>query len=399
MRTLTGCFVFALLAVLCAGAAIQQTIDGGYVVIGTTQTYTEDVCDFLVYKLNGAGVKVWRKNYGGDDGDDGRFIRQTADGGYIAAGFTMSYIHGNLPWRHDMLVYRLDSAGNKLWRKNYGGEERDKAFCVQPTSDGGYILAGTTESYTHGAEDMLVYKLDAAGNKQWRKNLGGGDSEDASYVIQTGDGGYLVCGSTMWYTGTDFTADFLLYKLDAAGSKQWRKNFGGPDHEHAYCVQQTADGGYVVVGGSKSYVHGGDGDLDMLIYRLNAAGDKLWRKNYGGVEGDQARAVRQTADGGFLIAGDTCSYVHGPGKDFDFLVYRLDGAGNKLWRKNLGGAAYDQCADMDLTADGGLVLFGDTSSYTHGSGDKDFLVYKLDGTGSKLWRRNLGGEEDDYTSD
>jgi hypothetical protein len=385
-------------ALFCMGASVQQTADGGYVVIGSSQTYTNGASDFLVYKLNGAGVKDWRRNYGGSDGEDGEFIRQTADGGYIIAGSTWTYTHGHLG-RGDMLIYRVDSSGVELWRKNFGGEDTDRAKCVQATSDGGYIVVGHGTSYTNGDYDVLVYKLDADGNKQWRKNFGGSDYDSGKYVIQTSDGGYLICGSTQSYTTGSKASDFLLYKLDANGNKQWRKNLGGDDNESAYCVQQTPGGTYVVAGYTGSYVHGDD-DTDMLIYHLSSTGGKIWRKNFGGEHTDRCSGVKQAADGGFFIAGSTRSYVHGnPGEDFDFLVYRLGATGAKLWRKNLGGESYDQCAAVDVTSDGGVVLFGDTSSYVHGGDGTDFLVYKLNGSGAKLWRRNLGGENDEFTSE
>jgi hypothetical protein len=151
----------------------------------------------------------------------------------------------------------------------------------QQTSDGGYIIAGTGSSYVHGADpntDFLVYKLSASGVKQWRKNYGGDDYEYCSHVIQTSDGGYALCGQTRSYTHGQ--TDFLVYRLDPAGAKLWRKNYGGISFERPRRIVQTSDGGFVVSGYTDTYTNGG---RDILVYRLNAAGTKLWRKNYGGV--------------------------------------------------------------------------------------------------------------------
>jgi len=389
-------FVFVLPAGL---AAQQQTADGGLIIAGGSSSYSNGMTDFLIYKLDAAGAKQWRKNFGGAWTDNAVQIQPTADGGYIVAGISLSY--GPSPGSYcDFLVYKLDAAGNKQWRKNLGGSDCDHAYSVIQTADGGYVVFGESFNYTHadpGSDcDYLAYRLDAAGNKLWRKNYGGNQRDHGLRVVQTADGGFAFIGYSSSYTNGAY--DFLVYRVDAAGNKLWRKNYGGDDEDFGQFIQQTADGGYILCGITTSYVHeppaprGASGpEPDILVYKTDAAGNKLWRKNYGGTDNEYGYDIRQTADGGFVFCGDTESYTHG---DVDMIVYKVDAAGNKQWRKNYGGTDYDAASYVVPCTDGGYYLVGSTQSYTHGS--QDFLVYRIDMDGDKLWRKNYGGMEVEF---
>jgi len=369
----------------------QQTADGGYVICGTSDSFTNGYDDALVYKLTATGAKEWRKNYGGEGYDNGSVIRQTADGGYILAGSSDSYSTGS----KDFIVYRLDAAGNKLWRRTYGGDSIEKLESVVQTNDGGFVIAGHTFTYSNGDYDLLVYKLDAAGNKQWRKNYGGSEGEGGGYIEQTADGGYILGGWSRSYSSGE--SDFLVYKLTASGAKEWRKNYGGTGNDVAKSIYQTADGGYVIAGTTNSYVHAftlPPPAGDILVYKLSASGQKEWRKNFGGTANEHGFDARQTADGGYILCGDTLHYTNGSD---DILVYRSDAAGNKLWRKNFGGVGWDNGYRIFQTADGGYLVFGDTQSYSQTGADADLLVYKVDADGSKAWRKNYGGSGYEYS--
>lgn len=376
------CFIFLLHWPLIG----QQTTDGGYVIGGISTSYTHGGHDFLVYRLDAAGNKQWRKNYGGISSDSCYVALQTADGGFILVGYSMSYSNGSV----DFLAYKVDASGMKQWRKNYGGTDYDNCQAARPTADGGYILAGYGTSYSAepGSHDFLIYKVDSAGAKEWRKNYGGLDYDACYSVQQTGDGGYVAAGlSYSYYHGPDGDCDMLIYKLNGAGQKQWRKNYGGIEGDFGRCVWPTSDGGFLLAGYSESY----SVEDNFLVYKLDAAGNKQWRKDYGGAEDDRCYAVLQTADGGCLLAGGSRTYSNG---SRDFLVYKVDAAGVKQWRKNYGGAAWDCCYTAQQTTDGGYILIGTTYSFTHGG--TDFLVYKVDAAGKKEWRKNYGGVFSDY---
>jgi len=395
-------YAVLLLGVAVALGAVDAPADGTHFIVGTTYSYvhgTDSSADFLIYKVDAAGNKLWRKNLGGDNSDYlwSTSYTPTADGGIVVAGLGNSYTHGV----DDVLVYRLDAAGTKLWRKNYGGTGFEGANRVIQTVDGGFLVVGYSDSYTVGDRDFLLVKVDATGAKQWRRTYGGADNDYGYAVCHTPGGGYLVAGYTYSYLhepdartggnvkGTSY-ADFLVYRLDAAGAKLWRKNYGGFDSEYGHAVAGTPDGHFLVAGDGYSYSHG---SRDFLLYKIDAAGNKLWRKNYGGVDYDRHFGLAVGEEGDTLLAGYGNSYSNG---QHDFLIYRVDAAGNKLWRKNYGGEDSEHAYVVYPTLDGGYFVFGDTYSYHHGVDDGDLLAYKLDASGNKQWRKNYGGEHDEY---
>jgi hypothetical protein len=384
-------------------AVSGQTPDG-YLLVGSTMTYITgygtDSPDMLVYRLDQAGNVTWFDHYGGVFQDEGITGIQTSDGGFAVAGWGQSYSY---PIYH-FVLFKLDGSGNELWHRDYGGSIWEACRSLRQTADGGYIIGGDTTSYGAfpGDLNMLLYKLDAAGAKQWRKSFGGVGSEWFSTAIQTADGGYLMVGDNSTYTHGNL--DFLVYKLDANGQKQWRKNYGGVDSDATWMgmetpngsqVVQTSDGGYAFCGATYSYSNGA---TDFIVYKINAAGAKEWRKNFGGMYTDDAMAIDHTADGGFVVSGWTSTYTHGtPNYDHDFLVYKLDAAGKKQWRKNFGGEYPDVGLSVQQTSDGGYILAGYSLSYLTGNlWDPDLLVYRLDAAGNKVWRKNYGGSEEEW---
>jgi len=315
--------------------SIRATSDHSLIVAGSTSTYTHGSYDFLAYKIDALGAKQWRKNYGGGSWDWLSTAIPTSDGGYLLLGETTSYTHGS----YDFLVYKVDGAGAKLWRKNYGGDGSEWVYSFYPTgdaacqtADGSYAFIGMTTSYTHGDWDFLVYKVDAAGAKLWRRNLGGSGAEQGYAIEQTPDGGYLVAGYSSTYSNGQ--RDMLVYKLNAAGVKEWRKNYGGSGDDYALSLCRTADGDTAIAGYTSSYEPNGD----FLIFKVDASGTKQWRKNYGSAGNERGTHVIPTSDGGLIICGWSDAITHGGN---DFLVYKLNAAGQKQWRRNYGGISND----------------------------------------------------------
>jgi len=352
-----------------SGNSIQQTSDGGYIVAGNTSSFSYGNYDLAIYKLNSSGNKQWFKHYGGTSDDFGDSIQQTSDGGYIVAGHTNSYSYGS----SDFAIYKLNSDGNKIWFKHYGGANTDKAQSIQQTSDGGFIVTGYTTSYTYGLYDIAIYRLDSSGNKIWFKHYGGGNNDYGFSIQQTSDGGYVVGGYTSSYTHGNL--DFAIYKLDSNGNKIWFKHYGGAYNDIGRSIQQTSDGGYIVAGYTKSYTYG---DSDFAIYRLNSSGNKIWFKHYGGTDSDVCYSIQQTSDGNYITAGYTDSYAHG---SYDFAIYRLNSSGNNVWFKHYGGTDDDRGKSIQQTSEGGYIVAGNTISYSYGSAD--FAIYKLDSDGDK----------------
>jgi hypothetical protein len=257
------------------------------------------------------------KTYGGTD-DDGAFsVQQTSDGGYIVAGTTWSFGAGGA----DIFLIKTDANGNRIWTKTYGGTNDDTAFSVQQTSDGGYIVAGYTYSFGAGYSDFFLIKTDANGNIQWAKTYGGTRWDYASSVQQTSDGGYIVAGGTYSF-GAGWDDDIFLIKTDANGNIQWAKTYRGASGDGAMSVQQTSDGGYIVANYTLSF---GAGWLNIFLIKTDANGNVQWAKTYGGTVWDMPFSVQQTSDGGYIVAGATSSFGTGSG---DIFLIKTDANGN-----------------------------------------------------------------------
>ena len=390
---------------------VKQTPDGGYIVVGTTTssnghiTSTHGGNDLWVVKLNTQGNLQWQKTYGGTLSDGAYAVEINPNGGYYVAGHSRSN-DGDASGNHgaiDFWVLKLDALGVVIWQKSLGGSGTDvaRAICVSP--DGGVVVAGGSNSINgdisgaHGGGyfDAWVVKLDASGNLVWQNPLGGSNSEEAFSVISTSDGGYMVAGYTSSNNGNvsgfKGTNDYWVVKLNSNGILQWQKCLGGTKGDSARDIIQTLDGGYLVVGESQS----NDGDVtghfgasntpDYWAVKIDASGNIIWEKSYGGTNYDYARAVCQTTDGNFGIVGTTDSSNGQVSSYFgtqDYWMVLIDGTGSVIWDKSLGGTNMDNAYSVIQTQDEGFVVIG-TSSSTNGhvtgnNGGVDYWVVKLD---------------------
>ncbi|MBI4555679.1 MAG: VCBS repeat-containing protein [Planctomycetes bacterium] len=355
------------------GNSIQQTSDGGYILTGYTASFGAGGDDVLVLRLDSSGNIVWQKTFGGASGDVGRSIQQTSDGGYILAGYTGSLGAGG----DDILVLRLDSNGNIVWQKTFGGSSHEYGQSIWQTSDGGYILAGYTYTFAVGATDVLVLRLDSSGNIVWQRTLGGSNYDWGYSIQQTSDGGYILTGYTNSFgAGLE---DILVLRLDSSGNIVWQKTYGGSNgNDRGYSIQQTSDGGYVLTGNTTSFGAGG-GDVPVL--RLDSSGNIVWQKVLGTGNADESNSIQQTSDGGYTLTGRT---AFGGIRNYDATLLKLDSNGNVIQQRTFGGTGpgggsvlgYDAGNCIQETSDGGYILAGYTNSF--GAGNYDALVMKLD---------------------
>jgi hypothetical protein len=256
------------------------------------------------------------KAISGPESESGKSLIQTSDGGYAIAGFTYSFSAGET----DVYVVKLDAHGNLQWTRTIGGENKDMGLSLIQTSDGGYAIAGYTPSFGAGGGDVYVVKLDANGNLQWTKTIGGPKDDQGFSLIQTSDGGYAIAGATQSFGAGEW--DVYVVKLDAKGNLQWTKTIGGPASEEGYSLIQTSDGGYAIAGSTSSF---GAGAKDVYVVKLDAKGNLQWTKTIGGPKGEWGSSLIQTSDGGYAIAGVTSSFGAG---DEDVYVFKLDKNGN-----------------------------------------------------------------------
>ncbi|MBK9099090.1 MAG: T9SS type A sorting domain-containing protein [bacterium] len=348
------------------GHCVQQTADSGYILTGYTRSYgTISGRNVWLVKTDKYGNHQWNNTFGGNSDDEGYSVQQTTDGGYIIAGYTESFGAG----LNDVFLVKADASGNQVWTKTFGGAQDDEGYSVLQTNDGGFLIGGVTSSYGAGSRDMWMIKTDPAGNLIWQKTHGGLSSDGAWYVDKTSDGGFILTGWTLSY-GPGFIGNAWLVKTDSLGNQQWNKFFGGDDVDRGYAVQQTTDGGYILTGYTDSF---GAGLYDMLLIKTDPSGNAVWTKTFGGTGRDYGNSVQQTSDGGFIVLGYTLSF--GAGGD-DFYLVKTDANGNEEWFKTYGGSASDVGFFVRQTNDGGLIMTGHTLSF--GAGVHDVWLIKTD---------------------
>ena len=352
--------------------SVQQTSDGGYIVAGLTYSFGAGSTDIFLIKTDANGNVIWAKTYGGTSYDWALSVQQTFDGGYIVAGYTSSFGADS----GDVFLIKTDANGNIIWAKTFGGIDDDGAYSVQQTSDGGYIVAGYTGSFGMGYSDVFLIKTDANGNVIWAKTYGGTSYDWALSVQQTFDGGYIVAGATYSF-GAGYE-DIFLIKIDANGNTIWAKTYGGTSGDVAYSIQQTSDGGYIVAGYAFSFSFSG-GSPPIFLLKADANGNIIWAKIYGGMinENNWTYSVQQTSDGGYILAGYAKSFGMGSG---DIFLIKTDANGNVIWAKTYGGTSYDWAFSVQQTSDGGYIAVGYTGSF--GAGWDDIILIKTDTNGN-----------------
>ena len=321
---------------------------------------------------------LWTKTFGGSSNDYGKSVQQTNDGGYIIAGCTDSYGAGG----DNVYLIKTEAEGYEQWSQTFGGNSYDYSESVQQTSDGGYIVAGYTYSYGAGYYDVYLIKTDARGNQQWYQTYGGSDWDYGYSVQQTSDGGYIIAGWTSSY-GAGY-GDVYLIKTDAGGNQQWYQTFGGNGWDYSYSVQQTSDGGYIIAGTTYTY---GAGEGDVYLIKTDTEGFQQWSRTFGGGFDDWGYSVQQTSEGGYIIAGWTISFGVG---NYDVYLIKTDAAGNQQWCQTYGGIDWDHSFNVQQTSDGGYIIAGTTDSY--GAGEGDVYLIKTNAVGFEQWSHTFGGD-------
>lgn len=344
-------------------SSVQNTSDGGYILMGSTQSFGAGVQDFWLVKTNANGDSLWSSTFGGSSWETGNSVQQTTDGGYILAGYTWSFAVGP----YDFWLVKTDANGDSLWSNRFGGSGDDKCYAVKQTSDGGYALVGRTATWGAGNDDIWLVKTDANGDSVWSQTYGGAGDDQCSEFLLTPDGGYMLAGRTQSFGAGGY--DFWLLKTNADGDTLWTRLYGGSNDDVCYSIQQTTDGGYILAGYTESF---GAVSANFWLVKTNANGDSLWSSSYGGNSTDYCYSVQQTADSGYILGGYTESFGTG---NSDFWVVKTDATGDSLWSQTFGGSSWELCLSLQKTHDMGYVLAGYTESF--GAGDRDFWLVKI----------------------
>ncbi|MAU71036.1 MAG: hypothetical protein CMP77_15200 [Flavobacterium sp.] len=357
-----------------SGKALVKTNDGGFAVLGHTQSNDGDVSDkdaedfdFWLMKFDAQSGLEWTKSYGGSENDRGSDLVQTADGGFALLGFSessnrdVSENGGSL----DYWLAKIDANGNLLWQKSFGYKGRDEGISLIETKDQGYLLVGVLD----------VTASEGQGNQTARNHAGG---------------------------------DYWAVKINSSGDIEWSQYYGGTFTDTAYDVVEMNEGGYLIVGSSDSFdvdISDNKGTYDFWVVRITDIGELLWEKNFGGSEIDEAKAIIPTFDGNFLIVGDTRSNDQDVSSNkgaADIWVVKIDGAGDLVWEQTYGGSGFDAASSVVAASDGGYLIAGNSRSgdgdLQSNQGQNDAWVLKINDEGIIVWQRSVGGSQIDLAA-
>jgi len=378
----------------------------------TKKTFLTLVLLIAAYLLQAQPTIQWQHNFGGSYEDQSWSMVQTRDGGSLVSGFSTSVDDEVMGPRNKISYWllKVDSLGNIQWKKSYPDPSDNYLYSIQGTKDGGYILAGAVNSDTGqqtGNLDYRITKIDSMGNVQWKKTYGGSSSDVANCIVQTFDGGYIVNGYTESSDGNIIdnhgSFDYWVLKLDSIGNIQWQRCLGGSKIDWGTCIVQSNDGGYLAGGYSESSdgnSTGGYACYNYWIVKLDSAGTVLWQKSYGGNSYDYLNFLKQTTDGGYILAGSTFStdgdVTHNKGNQ-DYWIVKVDSQGMMQWQTTLGGTGFDVALTITQTGDGGYLAAGtsnsDSGQVTGNHGGYDCWIAKLDSAGNFMWGQSLGGTD------
>ena len=361
------------------GWGIAETADSGFILVAETYSFGNDKQVHLI-KTDSNGDTLWTNVFGGSGLEQCPSVQQTTDGGYVMSGTTTSY---GSAYQAYLIKTRPD--GKLQWFKTYGGSNWENCPSIQQTTDGGYILAGWTYSYGAGNADVYLVKTDSLGNLRWFKTYGGNLEDAGAHVEQTTDGGYIIAGHSKSFEPAVFKV--YLIKTDPQGDTLWTRTYCpvsyGWTSNYAFSCQQTSDGGYIMSGIS------GAADTDKVyLIKTNPDGDTLWTRLFGNRRSSNGHSVRQTSDGGYIVAGYTIS----SGSDYenDVYVIKTDPNGDTLWTRTYGDIGGDLGEAVIQASDGSYMVIGFTTSC--GTTVGDVLLLKISPVPLTIHRGDVNGD-------
>lgn len=375
---------------------------------------------------------LWEKSYGGLHTEYLFDAYPTMDNGFILAGSSLSGATGNKSADNihglDYWICKMDASGSMEWERNFGGDGMDMLISLAYTAEGGFVLAGNSSSLesgfkkegTRGQEDIWVIKLRPDGEEQWQKTLGGSGKDIVSKILQTSDGGYIIGGSSS-SPGVEREGakveknspnygnlDYWLVKLNAEGTIEWERTYGGSYKDQLESISLTRDNGFIVGGYSNSPISVtksenpmGEGG-DYWILKLDEKGNVEWQKTLGGDGDDHLHQIIQTKDNGYAIGGSSSSNYEGsktqPNRNgIDFWVVKLDEYGDMDWQETYDFGQIDVLTSLVESKDGSLLIGGYIQNKNYfqkvsskEEGINDYVLIKVAEDGEELWKTFVG---------
>ncbi len=345
------------------GFSVMQTTDGGFIICGKTVDYLSSSTYYTyLVRLDSNGDTLWTKKIRASGNDEGRSVQQTTDGGFIITGGSTGAIS----------LIKTDINGNTMWIKLFNANLPSMANNVQQTVDGGFIVVGYLYSLVSLNYDVYLIKTDINGDSLWTKCIGGASADKGNYVQQTTDGGFIIAGETESFGAGNF--DIYLIKIDLNGDTLWTKTLGGTGEDIGNSIKQTSDGGYIITGKSSGF---GSGSWDSYLIKVDNLGNPAWVKTYGSTSSDRSNSVYQTNDDGFVLVGATNGFGL---SNYDVFLIKTNINGDTLWTKIYGDSYGEEGFAVQQTSDGGYIVLGSTSGF--GAGSSDVYLIKTDSLGN-----------------
>lgn len=334
-----------------SGNAVIQTSDGGYLVVGVTNSWGAGSMDIYLIKTNEYGDTTWTKHYGGYNWDSPVRVLEGTDSFYYLSGNTSSQGSGAT----DIFLMKVSQVGDSIWLKTYGGSGDESGNDLIECQDGGFMIVGVTMSFASGIDAIYAIRTNLNGDTLWTNTYEKENVNDAFAVLQVETNGFLIAGTTSATGGN--IADCYVVRTNENGDTLWTKTYGGSMYNCIYSISKTADGNYLLCGATNRI---GNGTYDAYLLKIDTMGNMLWEKGYGGAGLDYCYSCTVTASGA-VIVGKTESFGSG---GYDAYLFKINEDGDTLWTKTYGGSADDWAGSIKETTDGGYIISGYTLSFS-----------------------------------
>ena len=364
------------------GFSIKQSSENGYVIAGKTTSQGAGQSDAYVTKTDSRGNVIWGKTYGGSGKDIASSIANLSDGAYLIVGTTRSFGQGE----EDIYIVKTNHDGDFLWQQTFGGLSKDYGNAFIEDGDGGYVTVGSKTNSLNGKADIIAIKTNMNGSVVWYRTFEWGGIDVCTSVSNTYDGGFILTGWTTSFGNGEVNA--FIMKLNTHGRFVRRTIVGKVGKDVGTSVLQANDYGFIVAGWSSS-IEGSD----MYLVKVNSVGEVEWEKKYGGKGDDVASSICKSSDGGYVVAGYTSSFG---AIGTDVYLIKVDAFGNLLWEKRYGGNGNDICHNVIETDDRGFALIGHTDSFD--ANNEDVYLIKTEPNGSNQWQKTYGGSDSEFVS-
>lgn len=354
--------------------SVIKTLDNGYLLIGETTSFDKGGGDAWLVKLDANGNELWNKSYGGSEADYAFDGVQTLDGGYVIVGGTKTFTKGD----HDVWLFKTDEYGNEQWNRSFGGAMRDQGYAIIESSDNGFVICGGSGSFTEGPNDYWIIKIDEQGTMLWNLTYGDKGYDWGYDIIETVENTYVFTGGTDTSRDYSHILDIGIVEVDSLGNLIWDESFNNPPAKNrwdeGYSIINTRDGGLLIAGIAHTYHWAEDGEGDGWIIKTDRQGHKMWDRSYGGDLCDGFSTVKRTEDGGYVVSGWTYSYGAG---DANIWLLKLDSDGFVDWDLTIGEEDYEwsMLHTLEIAQDDSYIVVGTTKSF--GAGSSDMFIAKL----------------------